>query len=92
MAPGPESLCKAPSYCALAGLAPHATPSGGGPAPTPDRRKTPAAGSRLGGIDRPGPGIRTGQTVAVFTERALACGRSCCPPPLPRFKSNICWE
>src|SRR5271165_1736842 len=31
------------------------TPSGGGQAPTPDRRKTPATGSWLRGIDQPGP-------------------------------------
>src|SRR5215218_6638458 len=35
--------------------APHQTPSGGGPAPTPDRSETPAAGSALIGIDNQRP-------------------------------------
>ena len=35
--------------------APHQTPSGGGPAPTPDRSKTPAAGSALIGVDNQRP-------------------------------------
>src|SRR5215212_5401705 len=34
---------------------PHPTPSGSGPAPTADRSKTPAAGSRSRGIDSKGP-------------------------------------
>jgi hypothetical protein len=35
---------------------PHLTPSGGGHAPTPDRSKTPAAGSKLkGGLTTKGP-------------------------------------
>ena len=34
---------------------PHLTPSGGGHAPTPDRSKTPAAGSKLKGVDNRRP-------------------------------------
>ncbi len=46
--------------------APPQTPSGGGPAPTPDRSKTPAAGSALIGVDNQRP-----VTEAVGVQRDL---------------------
>src|SRR6202011_477194 len=48
--------------------APHRTPSGGGPAPTPDRIETPGDRIRLRGIDHPTP-VTEGMIV-----RRLAAG------------------
>ena len=52
--------------------APHLTPSGGGPAPTPDRSETPAAGSALKGLTTEGP-LQKGLSLRRSRQKTGSC-------------------